>query len=467
MDACPSEIERLRSAYSGRLITDSSELEPFLIDWRKTWRGNAIAVAQPDGVGGVAAIVRWCAENGVAIVPQGGNTGQSGGSVPEADGRNLVLSLVRLNRIRSIDPANNTITVDAGCILNAVQNAANEADRLFPLSLGAEGSCTIGGNLASNAGGTAVIHYGNMRDLCLGLEVVTAQGEVWDGLRALRKDNSGYDLRDLFIGSEGTLGVVTGAVLKLFPKPQAQSVALAAVASPVAAMTLFHRALRQPGAALTAFELMSDACVELVLKHMPGARFPMQSPASWYVLVEFSGGETACKDALRSALDGGIADGLVSDAVVAESLSQARGLWTLRESISEAQGREGKATKHDIAVPLSKIAGFVDRGLTAVLAAYPTIRPVIFGHLGDGNLHFNFTWSGAVDEAGLNRIVHDLVRDQGGTISAEHGLGVLRRDEAAQFRPAVENSMMAAIKHALDPLNIMNPGKLLPPARPA
>jgi FAD/FMN-containing dehydrogenase len=463
-------IESLRQSFSGTLLTAADDIAPYLIDWRKTWRGTALGVAQPDSVEAVAKIVRWCAENNVRIVPQGGNTGQSGGSVPEAEGQNLVLSLTRLNRIRAIDPANNSMTVDAGCILQMVQQAAADVDRFFPLSLGAEGSCTIGGNLASNAGGTAVLRYGNARDLCLGLEVVTPQGEIWSSLKGLRKDNSGYDLRDLFIGSEGTLGVITGAVLKLFPKPAGRAVAFAGVASSADAAKLFARVLAEHDLSLTAFEIMSDACLALVLKHIPGTRAPLRSNPPWSVLIELTDmkSEAHAKDALTATLADALDQGLIEDGVIADSVAQSRALWRLRESISEAQGSEGEAIKHDVAVPISGVAAFIEEGLSAIETAYPDIRPIIFGHLGDGNLHFNFSSAPGADQAAfmreqanVNRIVHDRVRAFGGTISAEHGLGILRRDEAHDHRSPVERRLMAAIKDALDPQGIMNPGKLL------
>jgi FAD/FMN-containing dehydrogenase len=349
-------IESLRAEFSGKLLTDAIDLEPYLVDWRKTWRGTALAVAIPDTVADVAGIVRWCAANDVAIVPQGGNTSQSGGSVPRETGRNLVLSLTRLNRIRIVDPVNNTMTVDAGCILQNIQEAASAADRFFPLSLGAEGSCTIGGNLATNAGGTAVLRYGNARDLCLGLEVVTASGEIWDGLKGLRKDNSGYDLRDLFIGSEGTLGIVTGAVIKLFPKPAARLTAFVAIRNCADAMALFDQVRGAHDTALTAFELVSDVCLGLVLQHFRDLRDPMTAPSPWYVLIELSDlkSEASACAALEESLATAFAAGRIQDAAIAGSLAQSKTLWQLREYISEAQGAAGKAIKHDIAVPISR-----------------------------------------------------------------------------------------------------------------
>ncbi len=460
-------IASLRAAMSGKLLTADADTAPYLLDWRKVWRGTAIAVALPDSVADVAAVVGWAAANGVAVVPQGGNTGQSGGSVPRPDGTNIVLSLARLNRIRAIDAANNTMTVDAGCILQPVQDAAAVAGRYFPLSLGAEGSCTVGGNLATNAGGTAVLRYGNARDLCLGLEVVTAKGEIWDGLRGLRKDNSGYDLRDLFIGSEGTLGVITGAVLKLFPPPPERATAFVAVASPYDALALFDMLRARHDTALTACELMSDACLGLVLAHVDGTRHPLGARAAWYVLVELSG--TDVRPALESSLGEALGAGAIIDATIADTIAQARALWQLREAISPAQAADGGGIKHDLAVPVSRVADFVDEAHAAVAAAFPDMRPVTFGHMGDGNLHYNFSSAPGADQAAfqamaprLNGIVHDIVRRYGGTISAEHGLGVLRRDEADAHRSMVERGLMRAIKTALDPQGIMNPGKMLP-----
>ena len=460
-------IVSLRASFSGTLLTDPADTAPFLTDWRKVWTGTALAVALPDTVDDVAKIVRWCAAHDVSIVPQGGNTGQSGGSVPRAEGQNIVLSLARLNRIRSIDPANNTMTVDAGCILQTIQDAAADAGRYFPLSLGAEGSCTIGGNLATNAGGTAVLRYGNARDLCLGLEVVTATGEIWDGLKGLRKDNSGYDLRDLFIGSEGTLGLITGAVLKLFPAPAERATAFVAVASPHQAMALFDAMRSTHDTALTAFEIMSDMCLGLVLDHVAGTRHPLAVRAAWYGLVELSGNDVGA--ALETSLADALTAGVISDAAIADSLAQSRSLWQLREAISPAQAAGGGGIKHDIAVPVSRVADFIDDALAAVNAVFPDIRPVTFGHLGDGNLHFNFSSAAGGDQSAfqataphLNAIVHDVVRQYGGTISAEHGLGVLRRDEADAHRSPVERALMRAIKNALDPQGIMNPGKMMP-----
>jgi FAD/FMN-containing dehydrogenase len=466
----PAMIDTLRQAFSGTLLTDNADMAPFLLDWRKTWRGTAHAVVQPDSVEDVAKIVRWCAAHHMAIVPQGGNTSQSGGSVPQASGDNIVLSLTRLRTIRHVDPVNNTITVDAGCILQQVQEAALAVDRYFPLSLGAEGSCTIGGNLATNAGGTAVLRYGNTRDLCLGLEVVTAQGDIWNGLKSLRKDNSGYDLKDLFIGSEGTLGVITGAVLKLFPNPAAKVVAFMGVDSTQDAMAVFNQFRHTLDTSLTAFELLSNECLQIVLAQFPDLRAPLQKSSPWYLLAEVTDmqSDAAGQQKLQTQLEFAFSAGWLNDAVIASSHAQSDALWALRENISEAQGRNSKVIKHDISVPISSIADFTDQGIAAVGKSFPSARPVIFGHLGDGNLHYNFASLPRADgdiflaqQPGINQVVHDLVRAHHGSISAEHGLGVLRRDEASQHRSPVEKKLMQSIKQTLDPQNIMNPGKLL------
>jgi FAD/FMN-containing dehydrogenase len=463
-------LDSLRAAFSGRLLTAPADTAPFLVDWRRSWHGAALAVVQPDTTKDVAAVVRWCAGNGVPITPQGGNTGLSGGATPDGGGRGIVLSLARLDRVRAVDPLNNTLTVEAGVVLARVQQAAAEAGRFFPLSLGSEGSCTIGGNLSTNAGGVAVLRYGNARELCLGLEVVTPQGEVWDGLRGLRKDNTGYDLRDLYIGAEGTLGVITAAVLKLFPAPAARVAAYAAVASPHEALKLLELAQGRLGSSLTAFELMSDIALGMVLRHIPGARNPLSGRHPWYVLVEVTDlvSEAGATEGLNGLLAAAFEAGLVLDAAVSSSLAQTRALWDLRELIAEAQNGEGKNLKHDVSVPISRIADFVDEASRDLTAANPDIRLVIFGHLGDGNLHFNVNAAeGSRGEdlpgrqAGMNRIVHDLVVRYGGSISAEHGLGVLRRDEAARYKAPAELALMHAIKQALDPAGLMNPGKVL------
>ncbi len=477
-----STLASLRAAYAGRLWTEPADTAPFLTDWRGKWSGPALAVAQPADTAEVAQLLAWCHAHGVPVVPQGGNTGLSGGSVPQAEGTRLplLLSLTRMNRVRQIDPLNNTLVVEAGATLQQVQDAAREAGRLFPLSLAAEGSCTIGGNLATNAGGVQVLRYGNARELCLGLEVVTPEGEVWNGLRTLRKDNTGYDLRDLYIGSEGTLGVITAAVLKLFPLPAAQVVALVAVPSPGDALQVLALAQQRLGASLTAFELLSDTCMALVLHHVPGSRRPLAEASPWYVLLEISvtgaeaGAQAHAAQAMEDLLEVAMEQGFVLDAALSTTLAQFEALWALRENISEAQGAEGPTIKHDIALPIARVPEFIASTDALVGAAFPQVRQVTFGHLGDGNLHYNASpvAAGPLDSAAkaaflalegpLNRLVHDAVHALGGSISAEHGLGVLRRDESARYKAPLELRLMQRIKAALDPKGLMNPAKLLP-----
>ena len=465
-----SLLASLRSAFNGRLITDPNDMQPYLLDWRKRKQGAALCVVEPDNAEGVAQVVRWCATNKIAIVPQGGNTGLSGGATPDTSGLSVVISLKRMNRVRAIDPLNNTITVEAGCVLEAVQAQADEVDRLFPLSLAAQGSCTIGGNLSTNAGGVHVLRYGNARELCLGLEVVTAQGEIWNGLRSLRKDNTGYDLRDLFIGAEGTLGIITAAVLKLFPKPAARQCAWVSVASPDAALEMLALMQSKLGASLTAFELISEMAHSLVLTHMPNCRRPLMDLSPWYVLMEVvdSQSTASCTHALQTALEVAFEQMLAQDAAVSMSEAQFKELWALRENISEAQAAEGKNIKHDISVPVSQVANFVRVTHALLDAAFPAVRPVTFGHLGDGNLHYNVSPPLNQDhneflknQDVINLLVHDSVARFNGSVSAEHGLGTLRRDEAARYKSKVEMSLMGAIKKSLDPQGIMNPDKVL------
>ncbi|MGZ3253915.1 MAG: FAD-binding oxidoreductase, partial [Burkholderiaceae bacterium] len=404
------------------------------------------------------------------IVPQGGNTGLVLGSIPDLQGNAIVLSLMRLNRVRNVDAINNTMTVESGCILQNVQAAAAAAERLFPLSLAAQGSCTIGGNLSTNAGGTAVLRYGNARDLCLGLEVVTAQGEIWDGLRGLRKDNTGYDLRDLYIGAEGTLGIITAAVLKLFPQPQAQLTALVAMHTPDDALKLLSLAQTHCGPILTGFELMSDFCLQLVHQHFPGIRMPFPQASAQYALLELSDNESAehATTMLETLITSGLEQDIILDAVVATSIAQSQSLWQLREHIPLAQAQEGKNIKHDISIPISRIGEFITTTDRLLQVQFPGCRMVTFGHLGDGNLHYNVSAPASEDseafiarQSDVNRIVHDSVHRFGGSISAEHGLGALKRDEIRRYKSDVEIRLMQLVKHAVDPLNIMNPGKLI------
>ncbi len=448
------------------VLTDAGDIAPYCTDWRGRFSGSASCVVLPGSTEEVAAVVRICADAGTAIVPQGGNTGLCGGATPT--GGEVVIALTRLNRIRAVDADNNSITVEAGCTLHAVQQAAREIDRLFPLSLAAEGSATIGGNLATNAGGVQVLRYGNARDLTLGLEVVLADGRIWNGLRALRKDNTGYDLKHLFIGAEGTLGLITAATLKLFPRPRAQATAWVAVPDPAAAVRLLGRLRDAAGDNVTAFEIIGRPALELVLRHIPNTRDPLAGQPAWQVLVELSGARADLAVTLERALQSAAEQGLIDDAVIAASEAQTAALWALRENVSEAQKIEGVSIKHDIAVPVSRIAEFIARADAALQAAFPHVRIVCFGHIGDGNLHYNLSRPDAQTNAefigrteSVNRIVHDLVHELGGSISAEHGLGQLKREEVLRYKSATEMDMMRAVKQALDPHGQMNPGKLL------
>ena len=451
------------------VLLASDALAPYLNDWRGRYHGAARCVVRPANTAEMAAVVRLCIQANVAIVPQGGNTGHCGGATPDTSGEAVIISTARLNRIRAIDPANNTMTVESGCLLASVQQAAAQADRLFPLSLASEGSCQIGGNLSSNAGGVQVLRYGNARELTLGLEVVLPSGEIWNGLRSLRKDNTGYDLKHLFIGAEGTLGIITAAVLKLFPMPQARATAWLAVGSPNGAVALLGALQAAFGPSLTACELVSDVALSIVLKHIPGAQPPL-SFNPWYLLVELSGAghERILYESLEVFLGDALERGAISDAALAQSSEQAKRLWALRENISEAQRSEGLSIKHDISVPISLIPAFLERADQALTDAFPGIRFVTFGHIGDGNLHYNQSArepraSKAFIEAqpAVNRIVYDLVHELGGSISAEHGIGQLKRAELLRTKQPLEIEMMRAVKKALDPQGLMNPGKVL------
>lgn len=453
------------------VLTETDAMAPFLRDWRGRYSGQALAVVRPADTTEVSRVVAACATAGVAMVPQGGNTSLCGAATPLMTGRSVVISLSRLNRIRAVDADNNTLVVEAGCTLSAVQQAAEAAGRFFPLSLASEGSCQIGGNLATNAGGVQVLRYGNTRELVLGLEVVLADGQVWDGLRGLRKDNTGYDLKHLFIGSEGTLGIITAAVLKLFPQPHARATAWVAVPAPEQAVRLLGWLRDQCGDCVTAFEIVGAPALGLVLKHIPGTRAPFAGPLpGWSVLVELSDSRAASdlSQRLQQALEGAQQQGLIDDAVVAGSLAQSTALWALRENISEAQRIEGISIKHDVSVPVSRIPEFLQRAEVALQAVWPDVRIVAFGHIGDGNLHYNLSKADRQDNASFiagtpqaNRIVHDLVHALGGSISAEHGLGQLKREEIRRYKSPLELEMMRAIKGTLDPHGLMNPGKVL------
>jgi FAD/FMN-containing dehydrogenase len=463
-----SFLDRL-AALVGReqVLTQPQDTAPYFIDWRKRYRGEAECVVRPASTAEVSNVVRLCAHEGVALVPQGGNTGLCGGSVPTGAGREIVLSLARMNRIREIDALNDTLTAEAGCVLAEIQRAADEAGRLFPLSLGAEGSCLIGGNLSTNAGGVNVLRYGNARDQVLGLEVVLPDGRVWNGLRGLRKDNTGYDLKQLFIGAEGTLGVITAAVLKLYPRPSAGATAWIAVASPARAVELLAYLRARLGDRLSAFELVSRACLDAVLAHAPGTRDPLPARHSWYVLAELAdGGDPATLQALieRALLDCA-EHGELEDVALSHNEAQARALWRIRDTIPEAQFRN---VKHDVSVPVSRVPALIERASAALEAEFPGVRVYAFGHIGDGNVHFNVGMgdAAATDELisrqeAVNRVVYDLVDALGGSISAEHGLGQLKREEIRRHKDPLELELMRTLKGALDPLGLMNPGKLL------
>ncbi|HMG59286.1 MAG TPA: FAD-binding oxidoreductase [Burkholderiales bacterium] len=452
------------------LITSPMEVAPYATDWRKRYLGKPAAVVRPASTAEVAEVVRACADSRTAIVPQGGNTGLCGAATPDASGSQIVLNLSRMNRVRATDTRNNTITVDAGCVLARLQETAEEAGRLFPLSLAAEGSCEIGGNLSTNAGGTAVLRYGNARELVLGLEVVLPSGEIWDGLRGLRKDNTGYDLKQLFIGAEGTLGVITAAVLKLFPLPKSHATALVALQDSEKALALLDRALEACGERLTGFELFSDLCLSLVLKHFRDTAAPFPRRFPHYVLMELSDTQSGegVKTLIESMLEAALEEKNILDAAVAQSETQSRAFWSLREFISEAQAHEGPNIKHDVSIPISRISEFIATTDAELERAHRGVRLVTFGHLGDGNLHYNVSAPEgvapdvfAMHTAEINRIVHDSVARLGGSISAEHGLGQLKREEIRRYKSSLELELMRKIKHTLDPHGIMNPGKVL------
>ena len=464
-------LRALRACLGDANVLVDGDMDAYEVDWRKRYRGHALAVARPSSTAEVASVVRLCAAHAVPIVPQGGNTGLVGGGVPDASGRMLVLSLARMQQVRQVDPDNLTAIVEAGCVLHALQATAESHGLLFPLRLGSEGTCTIGGNLASNAGGTQVLRYGNARELCLGLEVVTASGDVWDGLAGLRKDNTGYDLRDLFIGSEGTLGIITAATMKLYPLPAARLIAWAAVPSMQAAVDLLGLAHQHLGAGLTGFEVMNQFALSLVDKHYPQQRVPLFRTSPWCVLLENSDHESEdhARTLFERLLEAALEAGCVNDAVVAESLSQAQALWHIRESIPLAQAEEGLNIKHDISVPVSRIPAFVAETDALLAREVPGVRLVDFGHLGDGNLHYNVQAPEGGDakaflreqEERINTLVFDAVARHGGSISAEHGIGSLKAAKLPHYKSPVALRMMRAIKQALDPKGIMNPGRVL------
>jgi FAD/FMN-containing dehydrogenase len=464
-------LERLVALVgSGFVLTDTAAMSPYLTDYRGNYLGRALAVVKPANTEEVSAVVKLCSEAGVPVVPQGGNTGLCGGATPLADGRSVLVSLSRLNRIRALDVANDTLCVEAGCTLAAVREAAAAAGRLFPLSLASDGSCEIGGNLSTNAGGVQVLRYGNMRELTLGLEVVLPDGRIWNGLRGLRKDNTGYDLKQLFIGAEGTLGIITAAVLKLFPAPKARVTAWVSVPTPAAAVALLARFRVACGDRVSAFELVGSSLLKLISRHMPRCRPPLPAPSDWSVLVELTeaAADIALAPLLEQTLNAAIGAGEANDAAVATTQPQADALWALRENANEAQKREGFSIKHDISVPVSRIPEFIVRADAALRAWQAGVRVIAFGHIGDGNLHYNLFPPPGEDEAAFiaradeaNRIVYGLVAEHEGSISAEHGLGQLKREAICRYKDALELELMHAIKHAIDPRGLMNPGKVL------
>jgi D-lactate dehydrogenase (cytochrome) len=469
-------IERLKAALGPRgWLDEPAAIAPHVTEWRERWVGETPLVARPASTGEVARVVEICADSGTAIVPQSGNTGLVGGSVPPAGGGAIVLSLTRMNRLRALDAADFSLIAEAGCRLADLQAAAAEHDRLFALSMASQGSACIGGAVSTNAGGTGVVKYGPMRQLVLGLEVVLPDGQIWDGLKTLRKDNAGYDLKQLFIGAEGTLGVITAVACALAPAPHATETALLGVPDVAAAIRLLATARQASGDLVAAFELIPRLGLDFVVRHLPGARDPLAARFPWYVLVELSSAraDAGLRTGLESLLEGALAAGDVRGGVIAASEAQRAALWALRHGLSEAQKFEGGSIKHDIAVPPARMADFITRASRAVEQAIPGARIVAFGHLGDGNVHFNISQpEGAERKAFLarweeiNRLVHDIVADMGGSFSAEHGIGQLKLEDMARYKSPLELTLMRKIKQTLDPHNIMNPGRVIPPAPP-
>lgn len=473
--------DRIDSAVLSRLtavvgetnaLLDPADQMPFLVEWRDLYRGETPVVLRPGSTAEVSGILRIADEAGLKVVPQGGNTGLVGGQIPRPRTGEILVSLSRMNRIRAVDPLGNTLTAEAGATLAAVQDAAEAAGRLFPLTLASQGSCSIGGNVSSNAGGTAVLSYGNTRDLTLGLEVVLADGRVWNGLAGLRKDNAGYDLKQLFIGAEGTLGIVTAAVLKLHPRPRETEVAFCALASPAAALGLLARARDAAGPMLTGFELMIGRGMDFVAAHLPGARIPVAPGSPWYVLIEIASprADGSARRAMEETLAAAMEAGELDDAAVAGSLAQAAAFWALRHGMSEVQKHEGGSIKHDVSVPVGAIPVFLAEAIDAVETAFPGSRPVPFGHMGDGNIHFNVSQPPGADKAAflarwdeMNAVVHAVVARHGGSVAAEHGVGVLKAGLIAAMRPALDIELMRRIKAALDPKDTLNPGRVLAP----
>lgn len=471
MSITAATLDRLRALVGPHGYLDSAtDIEPFVVDHRKLYHGSTALVLRPDSTEQVAAIMKLCNDARIGVVPVGGNTSYCGGATPSGDGSQVVLSLARMRRIRALDPANYTMVAEAGCVLAEVQAAAASVDRLFPMSLGSQGSCQLGGNLSTNAGGTAVLRYGMMRDLVLGLEVVLPDGRVLEGLKALRKDNTGYDLRDLFIGAEGTLGIITAAACKLFSRPAWHLTAFVSVAEPQAAVALLSRLRTFTSDAVSTFELVPRIALELVLQHVPSTSDPLDRTAPWYVLLEIGMGRGAelARETIEAELAAAMESGEIIDAAVAANEAQREMFWRLRETIPEAQRREGASIKHDISVTTGELPHFIVEGQALLEQVAPGARAVSYGHLGDGNLHFNLSPArGGSDEEFLrlapqvNRAVHDLVARYGGSFSAEHGIGQLKRAELVRYKHPVAIELMRSIKQAIDPNGIMNPGKVL------
>ena len=447
-------------------VTATSDIAPYVTEERNLFRGHSPLVLRPGSTAEVAAICKLANSHGVALVPQGGNTGLVGGQTPHNG--EVVISLRRMDKVREIDVASGTMTVEAGMVLQVAQQRASEVDRLFPLSLGAEGSCTIGGNLSTNAGGTAALAYGVAREMALGLEVVLADGRVLNVLSKLKKDNTGYDLRDLFIGAEGTLGIITAATLKLFPKPRAVETAFVGLTSPEAALSLLQIARNEAAGSLTSFELLAEICIDFCVKHGTDIRDPLEARHPWYVLFEISSARDDARATLEAILERGLEQGVIDDAVIAANIAQRTAFWKLREVISPAQKPEGGSIKHDVSVPIAAVPAFIAEANAAVVKLIPGSRPVPFGHLGDGNIHYNVSQPVGSDSAAflarwheVNSVVFDIVLRMGGSISAEHGIGVLKRDELPEVKDKVAIALMRGIKAMLDPNGIMNPGKVL------
>ena len=451
------------------VLTDPAETAPYRTDWRGRYTRDALAVVFPGTTQEVSALVQLCGSLGLPVVPQAGNTGLTGGAVPSASGNSVLLNVSRMDRIRQLDLANNSLAVDAGCILANVRTAADENDRLFPMLLSSVGSCEVGGLISTNAGGTGVLRYGPMRDLVLGLEVVLSDGRVWDGMRALRKDNTGYDLKQLFLGAEGTLGIITAASLRMIPRPRSVETAFVGVASPQAALELFGIANEQSGGNITSFELMFRMGIDFVLKFDSGARDPLSDKHEWYVLIELSSQQReGLRDSLEGILAEGVEKGLVADAAIADSLDQAKAFWRLREMFGEVQRQVGGSIKHDVSVPVANVPAFIDEANAAVVKLIPGARPLPFGHLGDGNIHYNVSQPESADKEqfldrwhDVNTVVFEVVLKYGGSISAEHGIGIMKRDLLPTIKDPVAMDLMRALKKTLDPNGILNPGKVL------